>query len=227
MWRFHKSFRSLFTVALAVVSVARFPTSLEGQDLVGRSRIEVRFGMGVRANSGTTTSGGGIQTETEAAGFLGSIGYSHSLTEGLALTGSAGFLSAEAKMSAGSSVFESRSATVFLLFFGARYYFPDSTLGSQWRPYASAELGPVIGSQSWLELGRTTTGESITTAALGARLGAGVDIQLGDRSVLGVSAGYDLMTDFSDAIGGQENHSGPDIGLSIGFLFGGRGEQTE
>jgi hypothetical protein len=227
MWSFQRSFGSLVTVALAVLSLARFPTSLEGQDFLGRSRIEVRLGMGVRTNSGTTTSGTGIQTETEAAGFLGSIAYAHWLDEGLALTGSAGFLSAEAKMSAGTSGFESRSASVFLLFFGARCYFPKSTFGSQWRPWASAELGPVIGSQSWLELGRAATGESITTAALGARLGTGVDIQLGGRGVLGVSAGYDLMTDFSDPIGGQKNHSGPDVGLSIGFLFGGSTEQDQ
>jgi hypothetical protein len=185
------------------------------------------MGMGVRANSGTTVSGSGVETETKATGFLGSIGYSRWLKEGLALTGSAGFLSAEAKTSAGTSGFESRSASVFLLFFGARYYFPESTFGSQWRPYASAEIGPVIGSQSELKLGSVIAGESITRAALGARIGTGVDIQLGRRAMLGVSAGYDLMTDFSDAIGGQENHSGPDFGISIGFLFGGGGEQTD
>jgi hypothetical protein len=227
MWSFHRSFRGLVTVALAVLSLARFPTSLEGQGLLGRSRIEVRLGMGVRANSETTTSRTGIRTETEAAGFLGSISYSHWLSEGLALTGSAGFLSAGVKMSAGTSGFESRSASVFLLFFGVRCYFPESSYASQWRPYASAELGPVIGTQAWLELGRATTGESLTTAALGARLGAGVDIQLGGRTVLGVSAGYSLMTDFSDPIGGQKDHGGPDLGFSIGFLFGGSAEQSE
>jgi hypothetical protein len=225
MCRIQESFGSLFAVALAVLSLARFPAPLEGQDFLGRSRLEVRLGVGVRASSGTTTSGTGIHTETEAAGLLGSIAYAHWLNEGFALTGSAGFLSAEAKMSAGTSGFESRSASVFLLFFGARRYFPESTFGSPWRPYASVELGPVIGSQSWLELAGATTGESITAVALGARLGAGVDIQLGVRAVLGVWAGYDLMTDFPDPIGGQKNHSGPDFGLSIGFLFGGSAEQ--
>lgn len=225
MSSFHRILRSLVTVALAVLSLARLPTSLEGQDLLGRSRIEVRLGMGLRASSGTTMSGTGVQTETEAARFVGSITYAHWLSERLALTGSAGFLSAEAKMSAGTSAFESQSASVFLLSFGARCYFPESTFGSKWRPYGSAELGPVIGSQSWLEIGGAATGEAITTTALGARLGVGVDLQLGVRAVLGASAGYDLMTDFSDAIGGQKNHSGLDLGLSIGFLFGGSVEQ--
>jgi hypothetical protein len=227
MCSFHRRFRSLLTVALATLSVICFPASLEGQGLLGRSQVEVRLGLGVRATSGMTTSGSGIQTETEAAGFLGSVVYACWLNEGLALTGSAGFLSAEAKTLAGTSGFESRSASVFLLFLGARTYFRGSTFGPRWRPYASAELGPIIGSQSWVELGRETKGESITAAALGARIGLGVDLSLGERAVLGVSAGYHLMTDFPDPIGGQENHSGPDIGLSIGLLLGGSGDQTK
>jgi hypothetical protein len=226
MLSLNRSYASLFTMALAVLSVGLVPASLGAQDLLGRSLLEVRLGVGVRAHSGVTTSGGGIETETEAAGVLGSIGYSRWLKEGLALTGRAGFLSAEAKTSAGTSGFESRSASVVLLFLGARYYFPESTFSSQWRPYASAEVGPVIGSQSEWRLGSGIAGESITRAALGVRVGTGVDIQLGRRAMLGVSAGYDLMTDFSDAIGGQKNHSGPDFGLSIGFLFGGTGGRT-
>lgn len=227
MCRLRKAITSLFTAAMAALSTAPFTASLGAQEFSGRSRIELRLGVGIRANSSTTTSGSGIQIETGAAGFLGSVGYSHWVNEGLALTGSAGVLSAEAKTSAGTSGFETRSASVFLLFFGARYYFPASSLDSPWRPYVSAELGPVVGSQSWLELGRATAGESITTAALGTRIGGGVDIHLGHRVLLGVSAGYDLMTDFSEAIGGQENHSGPDIGLSIGLLFGASTHQTE
>jgi len=224
MWSFLRSFGSLSTMALAVLSVVLVPTSVRAQDLLGRSRLEVRLGVGFRAQTGTTASGSGVETETEAAGLLGSVGYSYWLKEGLALTGSGGLLSAEAKTSAGTGGFESRSASVFLLFFGVRYYFPESTFGSQWRPYASAELGPVVGSQSEFRLGSVIAGESITRAALGARIGTGVDIQLGRRVMLGVSAGYDLMTDFSDAIGGQENHSGPDFGISISLLFGGGGE---
>jgi len=227
MCRVQKCLGGLVTVALAVLSLVRFPATLDGQEFMGRSRIEVRLGLGVRANSGTTTSGNGIHAETEAAGLLGSIAYAHWWNEGFALTGSAGLLSSEAKMSAGTGTFRSRSASVVMLFFGARRYFPKSTSSSAWRPFASGEVGPVIGSQSWLEHGGATAGESITTAALGLRLGAGVDIHLGGRTVLGMSAGYDLMTDFPDAIGGRKNHSGPDLGLSIGVQFGGSSAQEK
>lgn len=227
MCNLQKVVRSLFTTALAALLVAPLSASLGAQELSGRSRIELRLGVGIRANSSTTMSGSGVQIEAGTAGFLGSVGYAHWLNEGLALTGSAGVLAAEAKASAGSSGFQSRSASVFLLFIGARYYLPTSNLDVRWRPYASAELGPVVGSQSWLELGRATTGEAITTAALGTRVGGGVDFHLGQRALFGVSVGYHLMTDFPEAIGGQENHSGPDIGLSIGLLFGASARQSD
>ncbi|MFC1662142.1 hypothetical protein ACFL3S_11955, partial [Gemmatimonadota bacterium] len=87
--------------------------------------------------------------------------------------------------------------------------------------YASAEIGPVIGHESASKVGGVIATESITRAAVGARLGAGLDIQLGGRMMLGFLGGYNLMTGFSEAIGGEENHSGPDFGISISVLFGG------
>ena len=33
-------------------------------------------------------------------------------------------------------------------------------------------------------------------------------------------AGYDLMTDFAEPIGGKTNHSGFELGLAVGLRFG-------
>lgn len=223
----HRIFRNHFLVALAVLSITRFPAALEGQGLSGRSQVQVGLGLAFRGSSGITTSGSGIRTEAKATGVLGLVVCSRWLNEDLALTASAGLLSAGAKISAGTGAFESRAASVLLLFVGARQYFLGVTFGSQWRPYASVELGPVVGSQSWLELGEANRGESVITAAMGARIGGGIDFLLGRRAVLAVSAGYHLMTDFPHSIGGKENHSGPDIGLSMGVRFGGKGDRTK
>ena len=61
------------------------------------------------------------------------------------------------------------------LFAGARFYFPESTYGSTWRPYASAEVGPVIGYESGTEVGEGVSVESRIRPAFGARLGGGLD----------------------------------------------------
>jgi hypothetical protein len=164
-----------------------------------------------------------VETKTDAAGFLGAVGYSRWVKESLAFTVVVGVNAVSTETSAGASGVDTRTALVIPVFLGVRRYFPESTFGSKWRPYASAEIGPVVGNETESLVGSVIANESITEAALGGRAGLGVDILLGRTAILGVLAGYTLMTDFSDTIGGQENHSGPDFGLSIGLLFGGGG----
>jgi hypothetical protein len=53
------------------------------------------------------------------------------------------------------------------------------------------------------------------------RIPIGVEFRLGNRVMLGLGGGYAFMTDFSDPIGGEKNHSGGDFGLTVGILFGG------
>ena len=38
---------------------------------------------------------------------------------------------------------------------------------------------------------------------------------------LGVSGGYNWMLDFAEPIGRKDNYSGPQLGVNIGWLFGG------
>ena len=61
-----------------------------------------------------------------------------------------------------------------------------------------------------------------TRAAMtfGGFLGGGVDVLLGRRWSLGVSAGYNWMADFSQTIGTRRNFSGVDVGIGIGWMWG-------
>jgi len=206
--------------ALVGGSAVVTPAPVDGQPLANRSRIEVVLGVGVRTGSSVSTTTGGVTGETSAEGLLASLGYSRWLSESLAVIVSAGVLTAEVDYRVGTGGVTAGAATVVPLFAGVRYYFPESANGAKWRPYASIAVGPVIGSESRTEVGSVIASESITRAAFGGRIGAGVDVQLSHRFMLGVLAGYDLMTDFSDPIGARDNHSGPDFGVSFSVLLG-------
>lgn len=206
---------------LGLALAADPPSPLDAQSLAGRSRIELRMGVGFKSNAGTTASPDGTTTEVQASGLLGSIGYSRWFDDRLAVVLSVGLLAADAESTAGASGVVNRSAAVVPILVGVRYYFPESSFTTAWRPFVSAEAGPVIGSESRSEVGAVVVNESVTGGAFDARLGAGVDIQLSRTFMLGLTGGYHFMTDFTEPIAGEVNHSGPDAGLSISVLFGG------
>lgn len=219
--------RSLRSSALTIGLLAVTAASIHAQNLAQRSRLELQLGVGIRANTTSVASVGGVTAETSAAGFLGSFGYSYWVQEALALTVGLGVLTTDVESRVGAGGVSSRTATVVPLFAGLRYYFPKSTYGGQWRPYLAGALGPVIGTETASKVGSTIVNESITRTAFGGRLGAGLDVLLSRSFMLGFQAGYHLMSDFSVPIGGHENHSGADFGISISVLLGsGAGESN-
>lgn len=213
--------------SLAVVSLAPalvLPTSVDAQDLFDRSRIELKLGLGMRANSGTSTSLQGVETDTDASGMLGSIGYNKWIREEIAVTFSFGLLAVDVGTSVGSSGVETSTSLVMPAFLGVRYYMPASTYGGQFRPYVSAEGGPLIGFDTETEVGNVVQSGSSTAATIGARVGGGVDILAGNRFMIDLFGGYDLMADFGEPIGGQKNHSGWEFGVGFGVVWGGEGD---
>ena len=52
-------------------------------------------------------------------------------------------------------------------------------------------------------------------------MGAGIDFHVARWLSIGVSGGYNWMLDFAEPIGRQDNYSGPQLGVNIGWLFGG------
>ncbi|KPJ61051.1 MAG: hypothetical protein AMJ46_03530 [Latescibacteria bacterium DG_63] len=205
---------------LTLVMVALIVASGDAQSLAKRSRLEFQFGLAMRSGAGTAATSSGVISKTKAEGLLGSLGYSQWLKEELAATVNIGVLMADVDSRVGSSGVTSRTSVVVPIFAGVRRYFPKSTFGTAWRPYVSAAIGPVIGVEVASEVGSVVASEAMTRTAFAGRAGTGFDIQLSRLLMLGFSAGYNLMTDFPDEIGGHKNHSGADFGISLSFLWG-------
>jgi hypothetical protein len=201
------------------------PTRRRGDEtlrfaLSGRNRLELRLGMstagGFRPSEGAAWVGSEVGNVT--AGFQ----YTRFLSESLALT-----LALQAQsVLAGTGVDETGahvgSQEVIRIPLGVRWNpsrkdFRRKTI----KPYLAAGLGPVIGTAAGVSAGPSgTVVGTRTLGALGGSLGAGVDVMLGRSCAVGLSAGYDWMTDFAEPFGGRRNYSGADVTLSVGWLFG-------
>jgi hypothetical protein len=200
------------------------PVPAEAQALLDRHRIELKLGFGARTNSGTNTDSQGVQTDTEASGMLGSVGYHKWIREELAVGVSVGLLAVDAGTTVGAGGVETSTSLVLPLFLGARYYLPRSTLGGKYRPYLSAEGGPLLGFDSATEVGDVVQSGTSSSATIGSRFGGGLDVQVADHFMIDLFAAYGLMADFGSAIGGQKNHSGWEFGLGLGVVWGGDGD---
>jgi len=121
-----------------------------------------------------------------------------------------------------AAVFGVRSSTssVYSIVFGARYYLPKSTYKKTWRPYLAAAAGPYIGAETKSEVGATVVTRSHTETAIGGYLGGGLDIELSRYFMVGISGGYNLITDFSESVGSRKNYSSPEFAVGISYLFG-------
>ena len=196
-------------------------TSAGAISLEKRHQLGLRLGMWNQITDTRTEIGiGGVVTSVESSGMLGGIVYCHWLEENLALTFSIGGMALDISTNTGTSGVLTETSGVAVMLMGVKYYFVQSTLASPVRPYFKGSAGPFIGSQSSNEVGATIVNESRTEFAFGGQLGAGVDFITGRHFMMGFGVAYNLMTDFSDPIGGSSNYSGPEFCFEFNWLFG-------
>lgn len=202
------------TLALALVSSA--------------GPLEKRHGIGFQVgmwnqvtNSRTEVGIGSVTTSVKASGFFGGLSYDHWLEENLALNIVVGGMLADVETNTNIIGTTTEVAVVAPILFGLKYYFPKSTFGSSARPYAKIAVGPFIGQQEKTEediFGVIV--ESRSESAFGGQVGVGTDFILSRYFMLGVAFKYNLMTDFSEPIGGSKNYGGPEFSFGLSVLFG-------
>jgi hypothetical protein len=92
------------------------------------------------------------------------------------------------------------------------------------KPYVMAGAGPIFGSSAGAFVSRSSGTPSIsgahTETAAGGPLGGGVDFHLARSITVGVNAAYVWMSPFAQPVGARTKYSGPQVGMSFGFLFG-------
>jgi len=176
--------------------------------LTGRNRIGASVGLWNLDKSGSS-SPGVVEISNIAAG----LGYSHWFNDSLALNFTLSGVAADIKIA--PSV---KSTTVVAVLLGTRWYPTDLGTRNRFKPYLAVSAGPYVGTG--VETGFPTGTK--TTAAAGVQLGGGFDGQITPYLMLGVRAGYNLISDFPVTLAGRENYSGFELGVEIGWLFGGK-----
>ncbi len=171
-------------------------------------------------NNRTEVGIAGVATTVASSGFVGGITYGHWLQEELALRISVGVMAASIETATSVSGVSTDFAMVAPLLLGMRYYFPKSTYGAQFRPFAGAGVGTFVGSQASTQTGLTVVTEARSEGAMGGEFEAGISIVLDKYVLATVAVAYDLMTDFNEPIGGSRNYSGPQMTLGISLLLG-------
>lgn len=185
--------------------------------LKGRSTIELNIGLWHESKVGNEISTTGIVSTAKTGGFVGGLSYGYWLQENLSVVLSLGLLSGEARSSVSLLGSSQRSSAVIPILLGIRYYVPKSSLRLPVLPFLSVNVGSFVGVESKSEF---FSQESRSEAALGTKVGGGIDFLLGESFKLGASAGYNLMTDFSAPIGARKNYNGPELSLGFGIMFG-------
>jgi hypothetical protein len=99
------------------------------------------------------------------------------------------------------------------------------------KPFVAASVGPVFGSGS-RSFVVTPPGGPVSTfsgkqteTTMGGHVGGGVDFHVARPFAIGIQGGYYWMLDFSQPVGLRSNYSGPQVAVSLGWMFG-RGRAT-
>lgn len=111
---------------------------------------------------------------------------------------------------------------LYSLLIGARQYLPLPPAWARLRPYIAAAVGSFVGSEEGRTVGDVTETWSEQRGALGGQAGAGLDLGLTNRVVLGLGAAHSRMADFKRPIGGRTHYNGSEFRAGLSWVFGGR-----
>lgn len=216
-------FTSPTRMLIAVLSLIVLAGSASAGRLAQRSRIELGFGVRNHSDQYTRVGWDEIDLHT-STGSIGSLSLSHWENEDLAYTLRYSIHDVEHESWVDHWGYEAHETTiVHSLMFGIRFYLPQSRPYSTFRPYLSAGAGAFIGTTEYGETNVCdceTYSEVDNITAAGARLGGGIDLLMGRRFMMGFTAGYNFVEDFPYPIGGRQNYSGSEFGISFSYLFG-------
>ena len=153
-----------------------------------------------------------FKAENSFGGFGGKLVFNHSLSRELAISISAGLITANSVVTFNET--HNNSVTAILL--GIKYFPHAISNKASIKPYVLGSLGLVFGYQSGVSA--SGVGSQTETSA-GSYFGVGSNFIMGSLIKLTVDAGYNLMSDFKNSVGGRLNYNGIEFALGIGFMF--------
>jgi hypothetical protein len=188
--------------------------------VAGRHRLDIQIGMW-QASSGATISGTSISASSVSAAGAVSLNYTHYASEDLSITAGVQAGGRVSDASTGPSGTFAGTSTLLAVPIGVRWNPLGSRSRGAVRPFLAAKIGPAIGVTSGAFSGNTSSVfDAHSQTTLFTHVGLGVDYYPARWLVLGVNGGYNLMANFGQPVGAEKNHSGPEMGFTLGLVFG-------
>jgi len=182
----------------------------------GRHRIDIRTGMWRKGNNGAATTTGVVGLDA-----FGGFGYTNFVREDLAFAVSVDSFGVDSGTSVGANGTAAGTVGGFSLNAGIHWNPLHGDHRTQaFKPFVAVGLGPVVGLSTGAFVGRTSSTGTNTRLALGAFVGGGFDVFVHHSVAVGVTAGYNVMQNFSEPVGLRDNFNGPEVALSLGWVFG-------
>ena len=189
--------------------------------LKNRSQIGLRVGTFIDKGGTAQSSTPVVVSSTGTGNVIGGLIFARWLEESFAITFAITGLDADVRNTVGFSGVSNSVSSVASIMLGMRYYLPESTYKTAYRPYLAVGVGPVFWAGSLNEAGPFgVVNLNETMTAFGSHFGGGVDIELSRHFMLGANLGYNLLADFSEIRIGKNNYSGFEFALGISYLWG-------
>jgi caspase domain-containing protein len=185
--------------------------------VAGRHRLEFRTGTWPKADTGARISNG-----SNGRDLFAGVSYSKYLREDLAAVVSVDAFEIDSGTMLGPTGVGSGTVGGSAINVGVRWNPFARIFGAQaLKPFVGAGLGPVIGiSNGSFISGRGISTGSTVRATLGGFVGGGLDVHAARSIAVGVTAGYAAMSNFSEPVGLRDNFNGPQVAISLGWIFG-------
>jgi hypothetical protein len=212
---------AIIAVSLPSTSSATYLTGnlSNGPDslLYNRSTLILNFGFTDQASTSSTVGPGTVETQT--SGFGGGLEFQRWFLPDLAATIYLGGTVVEVFDFVGPGIVSTETAVTSPLLFGVRHHPVALRVGNSIFPFVAAGIGPYFGVETITQTGVTVGTETTVEMAFGGHAAAGVDWYFGRHFNLAVGVGYHAMTSYSQPIGSDDNHSGPEFRMSLGWVF--------
>ena len=209
----------LLIVALSTSAEAISKRKLR-PSLKQRSHVELRFGVQDHTNiDNDYYYYDGFVTRRNNNDLIVSFGYNYFVDDQTAFSVALKVLAADDESGVDAIGVYDAEYGVVPIFFGFRHYLGQRRSPSPVRPYVTIMGGPVIGSEKFTVISNEIYEFDNTYTAAGAHFGGGIDFIAGRHFTFGLNAGYNLLSDFSEPVGGHVNYSGAEFGIGFGYLF--------
>jgi hypothetical protein len=205
-----------FGLILPVLIILFSAAGINAQDCGTNYSIDLKMSFFGNAKNSSNSEVNAGSVKTESGSIAGKIVFNYNFDKNWAITSSAGVLVAKTATLVSLSNVYTESISVIPVLIGVKFFPMEFSSSAKLSPYLLVTPGIYLGASTRTELINV---ENSTQSAVGLLAGAGIDLKISTLVKFNIEAGYNLVSDFDKKVGGEDNYSGGEFSIGIGFMF--------